>query len=274
MRRVVFIIFIGILSMTTGILAQEDAQQFEGFNLQGYTEGGEMAWDVNGDTADIYGSTIEIFNVDANRYGEQEVNLKAKTGILDKVTGNIHLEKDVVITSKTGGQLLTDTLDWDKEKDLVSTDDPVRITDERMTATGIGLRARPSLKTVRLNEDVTVNIRTEPKNPDSRTLTITCDGPMEIDQAKSMAIFNKNVVAIQTDRTLTADKMEVYFDPEEKQLSQVICLGNVKIFQGENKTFAEKAIYTAKDQKVVLFGRPKMIMITEGEGKIGGFNKE
>ena len=29
---------------------------------------------------------------------------------------NIHLEKDVVITSQTGGQLLTDSLDWDKEK--------------------------------------------------------------------------------------------------------------------------------------------------------------
>lgn len=273
MLRIILTFIFLIAAWPVIATAQEGAQQFEGFDLQGYTEGGERAWDVKGDTADILGNTIEIFHVDANRYGEQEMNLKARNGTLDKATGNIHLEKDVVITAKTGGQLRTDSLDWDKEGDLVQTDDYVIITDERMVATGTGLNARPGLKLVKLMEDVTVTVKTDPQNPDDSVLTITCDGSLVIDQAKGFAVFNKNVVAIKGDRTLKADKMEIYFDLEESKMKKVICLGNVEIFQGENKTYSDKAVYTAENQKIVLSGRPKLIMITGGEGGMSSFKK-
>jgi len=114
-------------------------------------------------------------------------------------------------------------------------------------------------------------VDTEPESTNDKIVTITADGPMVIDQAGSKAIFKDNVVARQGGRTLRADVMEVYFDQEMSQVNQLICIGNVEIMQGENKTFAEKAVYDAQHQKITLSGRPKMIFITEGEGSIESF---
>ncbi|MDP2654856.1 MAG: LPS export ABC transporter periplasmic protein LptC [Candidatus Omnitrophota bacterium] len=267
-----------VLALSSPVFAEETAapapagvQQFEGFNLQGYTETGEKAWDVKGDTADIAGDIIKLTNIDANKYGEQDVNLKAKNGTMDKASGNLHLERDVVITSETGSNLKTDSLDWQKEKDLVTTNDKVTIVDERMTATGTGLVAHPELKIAQLNSDVTVEVKTEEKTAGTDTVTITCDGTLEIDQAKYIAVFNENVVAVQTGRELKADRVEVYFDAQTNQIKEMVCIGHVEITQGENKTFAEKAVYSAADKKLTLSGRPKLILITEGKNSIASF---
>lgn len=248
--------------------ANEAGQQFQGFNLQGYTDDGKKAWVVNGDKADILGSDIKISNVDAESYGDQKVNLTAETGTINQISGNIHLEKDVVITSEQGAQLLTDSLDWSRNEDLVETDDDVVITNQGLTATGKGMKARPGLKTAQIHEDVTVTMDTAPKAADPKTVTITCDGPMVIDQAKAVATFETNVVAVQEDQTLSADRMEVYFDETNQKIKELICLGHVVIVRGENKTFAEKAVYNGAEQKLVLSGRPKLILVTGGSGAI------
>ena len=124
----------------------------------GYDKLIEKEWDVNGDTADIVGDDVEITNVDANRYGDQKMNLKAKKGIMNKASGNVHLEKDVVITSADGRKLITDSLDWNKDQDLVVTDDKVTLKDDDMVATGTGLEAKPGLKTAKMKRDVEIEI--------------------------------------------------------------------------------------------------------------------
>jgi len=245
--------------------AMEPEQKFQGFNLQGYDDNGEKAWNVNGDTADIIGEEIILHNVDANSFGEQKMNVTAKTGTVNQTSGKMRLEQDVVVTSEDGKQLTTDTLDWNRDDDLVSTEDDVRITDVGMMATGTGMNARPGLKTARIHEDVTVMIDTAPKDvEENKTVTITSDGPMEIDQALSLATFEDNVVAVQDDQTLMADRMEIYFDSEMSTIDKMICTGNVRIQQGENRSYATKAVYSAKTQKLTLTGRPKLIMLTEG----------
>lgn len=269
-------IFLSLVTFHFSLIsyAQEIGQQMEGFNLEGYKEGGAKAWDVKGKTADIVGDTIAITNVDANNYGDQTVNLKAETGVIDKATGNVELKTDVVITSETGSQLKTDTLNLDKQKDLVSTSDPVTITDKNMTATGTGLTARPGMETAQMEKDVNVKVQVEPDKDPNKIVTITCDGPMTIEEKKSMATFNDNVVAVQDDRTLKADKVEIYFDTDKKKIKELICIGHVQIIQGENKTFAERAVYNADDQKIVLSGQPKLILITTENGGLAGFDKK
>ncbi len=269
-----FIYFIYGLFFLSQAYSQEAPQQFEGFNLQGYTDSGEKSWDVKGDTADILGNIIKINNVDANRYGDEQVNLKAKHGVFDRSSGHIHLENNVIITAQSGAQLKTNSLDWEKDKDLVTTDAPVTITDKGMVANGIGLKAQPGLKTAQMNKDVTITVNPEPEKKDSQTVTITSDGPVEIDQKFNKAIFNKNVVAVQNDRTLKADLVEVYFDPETKQIKQMICTGHVLIIQGGNSSLSDKAVYNADDQKLILTGRPKLIMVTQGSGGIASFQKK
>ncbi|MCA9402069.1 MAG: LPS export ABC transporter periplasmic protein LptC [Candidatus Omnitrophica bacterium] len=259
------------LGHAQGLGTVDGTKQFQGFNLQGYSDEGDKAWDVNGETADILGSEIKIKNVIANTYGEEEMNVTADTGTINQDSGDMVLEKDVVITSKRGVQLMTDSLNWSRENDLVKTDDEVMITDTGMTVTGKGMEAKPGLKTARINEEVHVMVDTEPEREHKETntvVTITCDGPMFIDQANGKATFEDNVVAYQEGRTLKADRMEVYFNVEVNEIEKLICIGNVEMLQGDNKSFAQKAVYNAKDQTVQLSGRPKLIMVTEGEGAI------
>ena len=272
MKRQNLTLFLCFLFVSPSWGQMDAVQQFEGFNLQGYTDEGEKSWDVVGDTADIVGDMIEVTNVDANQYGEQEMNLKARKGIIDKVTGDIQLEGNVVITSIAGGKLTTDSLTWQKEQDLVSTEDPVEITNKAFKAEGMGLRARPGLKVAQMNKNVKVKVKTDPGKKESRILTVTCDGPLEIEQLENMATFNKNVVALQEGRTLKADKMVLYLDPETKEIDKLICLGNVAIIQGENETYSRKAVYSADTKKLVLSGRPKLIMVSEDDGGFGNFD--
>jgi len=263
------------LFLAVPAFAQQGAQEFEGFNLQGYTDAGEKSWDIKGDTAQIEGSTVKIDNVNANHYGDQQVNLTADKGQLDKDSGNVHLQNNVIITqTKSGGQLKTDYLDWDKNKDLVKTDAPVTITDpeQGMTASGKGLEAQPNLKTAQMQEDVTVTVKSKKTN--IQTLTITSDGPMKIDQKANKATFEKNVVAVETDRTLKADLMEVFFDPTTNKIKEAVCTGNVVIIQGGNTTHSEKAVYNGTDQTLTLIGRPKLILETAGESSMPSLKKK
>ena len=152
----------------------------------------------------------------------------------------------------------------------MKTNDDVLITDDEkgLTVTGTGMEAHPGLQNAQLKEDVTVRVNTAAAKEDPSYVTITSDGPMTLDQAQSMAVFEKNVVAFQGGKTLKADRMEVYFDNAKSTIKEMICLGNVEIVQGENQTFADKAVYNATNQKLTLSGRPKLIMNTQ-QGKDG-----
>lgn len=265
MKKVFFVILIFMSALP--VCAQQGAQQFEGFNLQGYTDAGIKAWDVKGDTAQVEGNLVNINNVDANHYGPQSVNLTAAKGQLNKESGRVHLERDVVITAQNGGgQIKTDYLDWDKKNDIVNTDALVVITDpsQGLTATGTGLQAHPNLQTAQMQQDVTVTVTNE--KAQIQTVTITCDGPMTIDQRNHKATFNRNVVAVEAGRTLKADLMEVYFDPVTNKIKEAVCTGHVQMIQGGNVTNSEKAVYNGADQTLTLVGQPKLIMMTGDQG--------
>lgn len=246
-------------------------QQFQGFNLKGYKDDGSEAWDVKGATADLQGSEVILSDVNANAYGEEKVNVTAVTGRLDQATGKVQLNDDVVVTSQRGTQLMTDSLSWDKENNTVSTEDKVLITDERVTVSGRGMTARQESKSAEIREDVIVRLNTEPKDKAEKILTITSDGPMVIDQIRGIATFEKNVRAVQENRVLTGDRVEVHYDDAMNQVREIICIGNVEIIQGENRTSADRAVYNAATQRISLFGRPKLILVTEGEGAITTF---
>ncbi len=56
---------------------------------------------------------------------------------------------------------------------------------------------------------------------------------MVVDQAKGMASFENQVVALKDGQTLKADRLEIYFTPGMKGILKMVCLGNVKAVQGE-----------------------------------------
>jgi LPS export ABC transporter protein LptC/lipopolysaccharide transport protein LptA len=235
----------------------------EGFNLSGYSDGGQKSWDIKGDQADMSGNQVDVTNVNANSYGNEDTNLKARKGRIDKTTGDVQLNDNVVVTTEGGAQMKTETLYWERGKNIVSTEDHVTIEDDTMKIQGEGMEAHPGLKAAKLNKDVTADIKAEGKDKkkDNR-IQITSDGPMELDQAKQTAVFTENVEAweIVSDRRLKADRMEVQFDDKTKKIKEIVCIGNVEVHQGNNVTHSEKLTYLADEQRMVLTGKPKLII--------------
>ena len=291
--KILIFSFVMILGFVTLVKAQEVTtntttnsasasagvqQQLEGFNLNGYDNTGKKTWDVNGDKADISEDKIKITNVDANFYGKENGNLTSKNGVINKTSGQVHLEDDVVITADRGTKMTTDSLDWDRNKDLVTTTDSVKITDDQGEVTGKGLTAHPNLKEASINKDVKAVINTSSQGADSsdnQKVTITSDGPMQMDQLHFHGSFEDNVVAVEesTGRQLYADKMDIWFDDKNKKIKKVICKGHVKAVQGNSSSYADEMVYTGNDELLVMKGRPKIVFdTTEAKGS-GMFQK-
>ena len=269
MKKFLFLFIVLLFSVLFSFsfsFAQEEGQELEGFNLVGYGDTGNKDWDVKGTTANIQDSEINITNVDANSYGKENMNVTAKKGSIDKDKGDMRLEKDVVVTTQTGTKMLTDSLNWEKQKDLVTTNDDVTILRENMKATGKGIKAQPGLNKAQLNQDVVVEYKPNPDDVMKDMVTISCDGPMEVDYLGQTAVFHDKVIAIQGDRKLMADEMQITFDSAKKQIKEMVCIGNVLIVQGENTSFSDKAVYQAGEQKIKLYGRPKLLLYMQDKG--------
>jgi len=266
---------------------KESDQQISEFSLGGYGQKGKKTWDIAGRSADIFDNVIKLKDVVANMYGDKEdIKLTAEKGDFDKAEGKVHVEQNVVITTSTGSKLTTDSLDWDRKKQQVSTNDVVNIVRDNMVTVAKGAIGQPDLSKVKFEKDVQVNIdpKQEPgkKSDGKNKIIIICDGPLEIDYGKNIATFKNNVKVDTQDNTMYSDIMDVYFLAADKtkpaveassanmnmmgtSIDKIIARGNVKIIQGENITYAQEAQYTALDKKIVLTGRPKLVIYsTEG----------
>jgi len=250
------------------VVAQESDQTMEGFTLSNYGEDNKKEWDLFSDTLEVFDNLIEMTNVTANVFGEEEMVLTSDIGTFDRQDGKVYLKDNVVITTETGMKMMSDTLNWLQNEDLVYTDDKVNIFKDNMEVEGVGAEGHPSLKQLNLKEDVKVDID-EQENVDGtmRKITIVCDGPLDMDYLNQIAIFNNNVEAYDGESELYADKMTGYFDNETKQMKEVICEGNVKIIRGQDTAYSKKAIYNAKTQKISLIGRPKLVIYSAMDGE-------
>jgi LPS export ABC transporter protein LptC/lipopolysaccharide transport protein LptA len=273
-----------IVTLGTGVVRADEAaeststggsQQLQGFNLNGYNNTGEKTWDINGAKADISDQNIQITNVDANFYGKDEANLKADHGTIDKTNGNVDLKDNVVMTSDDRGtQMTTDTLNYNRNKDLVSTSDPVKIVDDQGVLTGQGMSAHPNLKKAKINKHVKAVVNTtSTDDPDNQTITITSDGPMQMDQAKMYAVFTIHVVAVEasTGRELHSDKMEIWMNQATKKIKKAICTGHVKVVQGPDVSYADQMTYDGDTELLTMTGRPKIVFDTNSTKGNGMF---
>lgn len=251
---------------------QEAEQKMMDFSLAGYTQRGKKSWEVKGNSADIFSDVVRLTDVNANVYGDEEnINLVGDKGAYNKSTGKMHLEDNVVITTASGGRLTTDSLDWDRATQKVTTEDIVNIEKENIKTVAKGLEGQPNLKKIYLKEDVQVEIEEQPnllepkQEPSNKEPTvITCLGPLEIDYDKEIATFNNNVKVDQKEQgEMFADKMDVYFDFKNKKILRVKSAGNVKIIKGDNTSYSDEALYSALDKKMTLTGSPRLVIYSE-----------
>jgi LPS export ABC transporter protein LptC len=251
---------------------KEAEQKMLNFNFAGYEDGGQKKWDVSADTADIFSDVVNMQKVVGKAYGESDnFKLTADTGVYSKSAGNLHLQDNVIGTSDSGAELLTDSLNWDAKTGLITTEDKVNIKKENISSFGTGATANQNLKTVALNKDVTVNISREGETGASSTV-ITCDGPLDIDYNAQVAVFNKNVVATDEKGKLFADKMTVYFDTATKKIKKVVCSGDVKIDNGQNSAYGQEVTYNSDDKTASITGRPCLIFYSQKKGGEGAID--
>ena len=95
---------------------------------------------------------------------------------------------------------------------------------------------------------------------------ITADW-MEVDQKKNSITYMGRVVAIQNEMTMRSETLTAYYDPEMKQMKQIIAEGKVNAVQGNRVATGEKAVFDDKAKTVTLTGSPVM---RQGNSQVKG----
>ncbi|MDD5130197.1 MAG: LPS export ABC transporter periplasmic protein LptC [Candidatus Omnitrophica bacterium] len=255
--------------------AKESDQQVGDFSLSGFGDKGKKSWDLAGKSADIFNEVVKLKKVVGNNYAQNDtINLTADNGDFDKKSGLVHLQDNVVITTASGSTLTTDTLDWDRKQQIVKTLDKVNLARQDMNLSGQGAQGQTALKQIMVNKDVRLDIQAQDKKANKKEkIVITCDGPLDVDYEKNIAIFYNNVKVEKPDLTIYSDKMQVYFSPKQQDsasakgpavisssVNKIVALGNVRILRGENTSYSQEAIYTSVDKKITLTGKPQIVI--------------
>jgi lipopolysaccharide export system protein LptA len=97
-------------------------------------------------------------------------------------------------------------------------------------------------------------------------IDITSD-TVEGDQKQNTVTFKGNVVAKQEDITLYANAVVVVYDPDTRQLKEIVATGNVKVVQLDRRATGQKVTFDQDKNKVILDGDA---VIREGANVIRG----
>jgi len=178
-------------------------------------------------------------------------------------------------------------LNWDRKEKLVSTPDTVTIRRDNIEVNAQGASGSPNLRQVSLEKDVQFDIL--PAGADGQgkvktKTTITCDGPLEIDYEQNVATFKNNVKVQRPDATIHSDTLDIYFitdaadtqndelpAPEagteftDSRIDTIVARGNVRVVRGENISYSDEAVYSQSDRKIILKGRPKLVIVSTEE---------
>ncbi len=90
---------------------------------------------------------------------------------------------------------------------------------------------------------------------------------MEVDQKKNTITYKGRVVTIQSEMTMRSETLTAVFDPEMKQMKQIIAEGKVNAVQGNRIATGDKAIFDDKAKTVTLTGNPVM---RQGNSQVTG----
>jgi len=258
------LILITILLSLESINTQAYSQQkIKDFYLSNFKDDGTQDWEVRGETAILHDNYVDIDDMKANYYTENDtILITSNEARLNKENMDVFLKDSVHIENKEGATLETDSLNWQRDQNRIETDDWVKTTRDSMQIEAAGLSADTELKKAAFKKDVEVRL------PDKKTKEVTtaiCSGPLEIEYNEGKAIFNEDVVVTNPQGKLYSDKATLFFDTESKEIIKIISEGNVKVVRDSNTTFSQRATYLSKEQKIVLEGRPRVIYYPDSE---------
>ena len=95
---------------------------------------------------------------------------------------------------------------------------------------------------------------------------ITADW-MEVDQKQNTITYKGRVVTIQNEMTMRSENLVAYYDPEMKQMKQIVAEGKVNATQGNRVATGDKAVFDNQTKTVTLTGSPVM---RQGNSQVSG----
>lgn len=230
-------------------------QKILSFDMTGFTKDGQRKWAIKGESADIVSDTVKLNNIQADTYdADRTITLEAERGAYNKQNGAVKLENNVVVTTSDGIRLTADWFEWDSKTNTVRSDSKVEVRKDNLYASGNGAEASASSKEVQLNKDVLV------KQGD---MTIISKGPLHIDYSNCKASFSDKVKVTDPRGELTADRLDILFNVDTKNIEEIIAEGNVELKRGDNLAKGQKIMYTPENGKAVLTGNPEIYIYSE-----------
>jgi len=95
---------------------------------------------------------------------------------------------------------------------------------------------------------------------------ITADW-MEFDQNKNTLTYKGRVVTIQGEMTIRSETLTADYNPDMKQIKQIVAEGKVNATQGDRVATGDRAVFDEKTKTVTLTGNPIM---RQGNSQISG----
>ena len=90
---------------------------------------------------------------------------------------------------------------------------------------------------------------------------------MEVDQKKSTITYKGRVVTTQADMTMRSETLTTFYEPQMKQMKEIVAEGSVKATQGDRVATGDKAVFNDKTKTVTLTGIPVM---RQGNSQVSG----
>jgi len=97
-------------------------------------------------------------------------------------------------------------------------------------------------------------------------LKVTSD-QMVSDNKNNLMVFTGTVIAIKGKLTVRADKMTVWSNEDQNDISKIVAIGSVVITKGDRIATGAKAVYFADTKKIILTGDP---VLREGKNRADG----
>src|SRR5919106_5417492 len=95
---------------------------------------------------------------------------------------------------------------------------------------------------------------------------ITADW-MEVDQSKNTITYKGRVITNQANMTVRSEALMAYYNPDMKQIKQIVAEGKVNATQGNRVATGERAVFDDKEKTVTLTGNPVM---RQGNSQVSG----
>jgi len=230
-------------------------QQVLSFDMTGYTKNGMKKWDINGRSADIIDDIIILKEIEANTYNkDRTVNLTADDGRYNKKENSVKLENNVKVTTSDGVCLCADCFEWNSATEKVTSESFVEVEKDGLYASGRGASASTKEEEIQLIKEITV------KQDD---MVINCNGPLIIDYAGNKASFFDSVRVLEPRGELKADFLDVFFNPDSRDIEEIIAGGNVELKRGEDIAKGQKITYTVASGQAVLTGNPEIVIYSK-----------